>query len=172
MSYTLSIFTENSPGVLHRITVMFTKRKLNIESLTVSETGRDGISRFTIVISGVDEPLIRTIARQIKRIIEVLDVQVCTDEEIVSKEIAFFRVVPADQNQREAIIQLSHEHHAPIIYLDDSSLVLEKSGTEKQISTVLSALEPFHVKEFIRSGRIAILKTAQEFVESLPELQK
>lgn len=100
--YTLCIFSENSPGVLHRITTLFTRRKLNIESLTVSETEKPGISRFTIVVVREREFAYK-VADQIQRIIEVSDVYVCEDADLIFKEIALYKVASADSALRSQI---------------------------------------------------------------------
>jgi acetolactate synthase I/III small subunit len=89
--YTISALTENSPGVLHRITAIFTRRKINIESLCVSETTKEGISRFTIGIKTTEEEVSKIVA-QIAKIIEVVEVYANTDEELIYKEVAFFKV--------------------------------------------------------------------------------
>ena len=154
--YTISAFTENSPGVLHRLTVLFTRRKVNIESLTVSETEKKGISRFTIVVYS-ERDLVEKIAKQINRIIEVVDVFVSENKDLLYKEIAFFRVQTETPQQRTEIEELAHRHGALVIFAKDNYLVVEKTGAEEQISSLFLLLEPFGIKEFVRSGRIAIL---------------
>lgn len=160
--FTLSIFTENSPGVLHRITVMFTRRKINIESLTVSETGKEGISRFTIVIKA-ERNLMRTIARQLARVIEVIDVAVFEDEELVVREVALIRVTPSDDTERVEVEKIAKENGAQVAYRSDTSLVFEKSGSEAEVDKLFKALRQNSVAELIRSGRIAMVKEGDHF---------
>ncbi|NLF24550.1 MAG: acetolactate synthase small subunit [Deltaproteobacteria bacterium] len=155
--YTISAFTENSPGVLHRITVMFTRRKINIESLTVSETEKEGTSRFTIVVK-VEENLVRTIVKQINRIIEVKAVYAYLDEDLVFKEIAFIRVKSSTPEDRSRVEQHAHWYGAKVVYAEPGSLVLETTGTSDEIKSLLRLLEAHGVEEFIQSGRIAIAK--------------
>lgn len=155
--YTICAFTENSPGVLHRITVIFTRRKLNIESLTVCETEQHGVSRFTICIK-TDENLVKTVAKQINRIVEVVDVFVAENKDLLYKEIAFFRIATPSPDTRIEIERLIEPHDAKITLLKDAFLVVEKTGDEEEIRSLYLLLEPFGIQEFVRSGRIAILK--------------
>ncbi len=154
--YTISAFTENTPGVLHRITALFTRRKVNVESLTVSETEKKGISRFTIVVH-TDSALAIKIARQIRRIIEVIDVFVADNSELLFKEIALYKLRTPTPQTRSSIEELAHRHQALVVHADDAFLVVEKTGSEDQISSLFRLLEPFGIEEFVRSGRIAIL---------------
>lgn len=155
--YTLTIFTENSPGVLHRLTVIFTRRKLNIESLTVSETERKGVSRFTILVHSDDETIHKVI-NQISRVVEVLEVIAKQDSALIYKEIAFFRVKTSNPEQRSQIEELTHRNGAHILQIKNESVVIEKTGSEEDVDSLYLLLEPYGINEFVRSGRIAISK--------------
>ena len=154
--FTLCAYTENSPGVLHRLTVLFTRRKVNIESLTVSETERKGISRFTIVVHTEPE-IIEKVAKQINRVIEVVDVFVAENKDLIFKEIAFYRMETGTPQKRAEIEELAHRYGAAVTLAKDDYLVIEKTGPEEQIASLFLLLEPYGIKEFVRSGRIAIL---------------
>ena len=156
-TYTISAFTENSPGVLHRLTTVFTRRKVNIESLTVSETEKKGVSRFTIVIN-TDPDLIQKIAKAINRIIEVVDTYVSENQHLIYKEIAFIRVATKSANHRTEIEEFARRYGAAVRYASEGSLVIETTGAEDEINSLQLLLEPFGILEFIRSGRIAIRK--------------
>lgn len=156
-TYTISAFTENSPGVLHRITVLFTRRKVNVESLTVSETETKGISRFTIVIK-TNRETARKIAKQIKRIVELKKVFVAMNQHLLFKEIAFMKVRCESGEKRLEIEDRAHRYGASVVFADDTSVIVEKTGQEDEINSLLKLVEPFGVIEFIRSGRIAVLK--------------
>jgi acetolactate synthase-1/3 small subunit len=153
--YTLSIFSENSPGVLHRVVTLFTRRKINIESLTVSETEQHSISRFTIV-ARLDEQLVETVVRQLRRIVEVRDAFASLDADLLFKEIAFFKV---DVSSREKLLEVEEHakrYGAAVIHAEPGYMVLEKTGSEHEITSLFTMLEPLGMKEFVRSGRIAI----------------
>ena len=167
---TFSIFTENSPGVLHRITVLFTRRKINIESLTVSHTEVEGVSRFTIVVNATLH-LAQVIAAQLRRIIEVMKVQLSENEDLIYKEIAFFRVATPDPQTRQYIAQHVVRHGASIVSIDPEALVIEKTGTEEEIRSLFKSFKSVKVVEFIRSGRIAMKKHVMEAKDPLIEYQ-
>lgn len=152
---TFSIFSENSPGVLHRITTLFTRRKINIESLTVSHTEVEGISRFTIVVC-LPLELADKIARQLRRIIEVMEVQLSDNKDLIYKEIAFFRVAAPNDKARQQIAHHVLRHGAAIVSIDPEALVIEKTGSEEEIQQLFASFGNVAVKEFVRSGRIAM----------------
>lgn len=159
--YTISAFSENSPGVLHRINTLLTRRKVNIESLTVSETEKKCVSRFTIVVNTTQQS-IKTIVKQIARIIEVCDVFYSENAQLIYREIALFRVITNSPQQRTEIEELAHRYDAVVTYATNAYLVLEKMGVEEDIDSLYQLLEPFGIVEFVRSGRIAIRKTPRK----------
>lgn len=154
--YTITAFTDNSPGVLHRLTTTLTRRKVNIESLTVSETETKGVSRFTIVVKVTPE-LISKITKQIDRIIEVRKAYFSENEELIFQEIAFIRVSGSTEKRHE-IEELAHRYNAAIAYATKSCLIVEKAGSEDDINSLYTLLEPYGISEFTRSGRIAVRK--------------
>jgi acetolactate synthase-1/3 small subunit len=155
--HTISAFTENSPGVLHRITAIFTRRKINIESLCVSETEQPGISRFTIGVK-MDRDAVRKVVGQIRRIIEVVEVYAHVDEDLVFKELAFFKVKTETPKGRMEVEELAHRYGASMAYASKHYVVLEKIGTEGDVDSLYCLLEQFGIEEFVRSGRIAMEK--------------
>ena len=161
MQYTITAFTENKPGVLYRIADLFLRRKINIESLTVSETERHGISRFTIVVKR-DKATIDKVVKQLYRIVEVVKVFEMEDKDLIFKEIAFIKVSTKNPDQRREVEELSVLFRARVTHVGSDYLVIEKTGTEEQITALYLLLKPFGIKEFIRSGRIAVVKDEQD----------
>lgn len=149
---TFCIWTEDGPGIVLRLTTLFTRRKLSITSITASETEEEGIGRFTIVV-GLDWALAQKIARQIERVVEVHRVQVCTDDQIVHKEVAFFRLDAAHAKEIEGCVS---RHGAKIANKGQSALIVEQTGNSIEIEALRRELEPFGLQEFLRSGRIAM----------------
>ena len=160
-SYTISVFSENSPGVLHRVVTLFTKRKINIESLTVSETEQHAISRFTIV-ARLEEHLVETVVKQLRRIVEVRSAFANLDADLLYKEIAFFKIAAPSKENRFAIEEQAQRYGATVIHADARCMVLEKTGSEHEITSFFTLLEPLGMKEFVRSGRIAIYMGGDE----------
>ena len=156
--YTITAFTENEPGVLYRIADLFLRRKVNIESLTVSEIEEKGQARFTIVVYA-EHDLVEKIVKQLYRIIEVIKVIDSTDDDLVAREIALIKVTAKDQKKREEIEHLVKlSECCLIIEVHSSYLVVEKTGHESEIDAFHTLLIPFGVKEFVQSGRIAVFR--------------
>lgn len=161
--YTIIIFTENKPGILYRIADAFLKRKINIESLTVSEIETKGMSRFTITVRGT-KLAIEKISKQLYKIIEVIKVIDTTDDELIFKELALFKVSTKNPGKRHEVEDLASLFRAKIIYVGHNFLTIEKSGSEDEINSLYSLLKPFGIREYVRSGRIALTKEEQSFI--------
>ena len=155
--YTITAFTENKPGVLYRISDLFLRRKVNIESLTVSEIETKGISRFTIVVQA-ERDMVEKIVKQLYRIIEVIKVFESRDDQLVYKELAFIKVSSKTPERRKEVEDLAYLFRAKITHVSSQAIVVEKTGTEEEIDSLFTLLRPYGIKEFVRSGRIAVLK--------------
>lgn len=160
--FTIIIFTENNFGLLNRITIIFSRRRINIESLTVSETERKGISRFTVVID-YDETRIKKLIQQIRKIIGVLVVFHNEDDQIYYGQIAYYKVETKNFEERQKIMEIAHRHQAKVAYSDEDFIVIEKTGKEDELYTTLHLLQPYNVLEFVKSGRIAVVKDQSVF---------
>lgn len=160
-AHTITAITENSPGVLHRIVDLFTRRKVNIESLTVSETETKGISRFTIVVIA-EKDIVKKIVKQVVRVIEVRDAFGCENRDLVFTEVALFKVSADLPEKRQQIEDVANRYNARVSFGDKDFLIVQKTGPEEEINSLYLLLEPFGMREFIRSGRIALLKHERE----------
>lgn len=149
---TFLVWTDNSPGVLLRMTTLFTRRKINVESLTVSATEALGISRFTIVIH-CNPVTAATIGRQIERMIEVRRVVVFEEGDVVHREVALIRAMTTPE-QGEAIC--ARYSTCCVVHSGERGALFQFTGTEGEISTFLTELEPLGVIEVVRSGRVAV----------------
>ena len=159
--YTIIIYTENKPGILYRMADAFLKRKINIESLTVSEIEAHALSRFTITVKGT-RFAIEKITKQLYKIIEVVKVLEKTDEELIFKEIALIKVSTKDAQKRRIVEDIARLAKAEVIAIDKEFLVIEKSGSEEEIESLYGLVKPFGIKEYVRSGRIALLKGGEK----------
>lgn len=152
---TYVIWTDNSPGVLLRLAVFFSRRKINIDSLTVSATEVEGVSRFTVVIH-VNAAVAATIGKQIERMIEVRRVCVFTDSDIVHREVALLRAKLSPDQERA----ITKQYEAiRLIKQDEGGALFECIGTEAEISTILKDLHSLGLTEFVRSGRVAVTES-------------
>jgi acetolactate synthase I/III small subunit len=153
--YTFAVLTENSPGILHRLTAIFTRRKINVESLNVAETGQNGVSRFTIEINVLSEMALKLEA-QIKKIVEVIEVHAYTEEAMLYKQLAFYRVVSESLSDLREALNISVAAGAKLSYAGEFYVLIEKIGSEQEIKELYDLLSPLGLQEFVRSGRIAI----------------
>jgi len=168
--FTLSIFTENAPGLLHRVTTVFTKRKLNIESLTVSESEIPGIHRYTIVIL-TTRVLAEMVVNQLEKQVEILKAFLHTDEEIVYQEIALYKVPSESLMKEKGVEQIVREHNARILTIEKEFVIIEKPGHKRDTQELYERLEPYGILEFVRSGRVAITKPMKKLSEYLKEME-
>lgn len=169
-TFTISIFTENAPGLLQRVTTVFTKRKLNIESITASVSEIAGIHRYTIVLITTME-MAKKVVNHLEKQAEILKAFVHQDPEIVYQEIALYKI-PMDAILKEKEVEkIVREHHARILTFEKEFLVIEKTGHPHETQELYNRLEPFGILEFVRSGRVAITKPMKPLTEFLRELE-
>ncbi|MDH5598590.1 MAG: acetolactate synthase small subunit [Cyclobacteriaceae bacterium] len=169
--FTISIFTENHVGLLHRVTVVFTRRGINIESITVSESEEKGIHRYTVVVTAEEEQ-IQKVVKQIEKQIEVLRAFYHPVEDIIYQEIALYKVPIGAIHNGIGLEKIIRDNHARILSVEKEYLVIEKTGHKEETQSLFEQLEPYGLLEFIRSGRVAIAKTSLSFRDYLdaPEL--
>jgi acetolactate synthase-1/3 small subunit len=169
--YTLTIFTENKVGLIQRLTVIFTRRHLNIDSLNTSESEIRGIYRFTIVVT-TTEDMVKTVAKQIEKQIGILKAFYHTIDEIVYQEIALYKVPTkafADGNDVESLIR---KYNARVLTIEPEYIVVEKTGHKSETQELFRQLEPYGILQFARSGRIALTKQIKEITAYLKDIEK
>ncbi len=167
-TYTISVYTENNVGLLNRISAIFLKRHINIESLTVSGSEIEHVHRFVIVIESTESAVIKLVG-QIEKQIEVIRAYYHTDEETIYQESALFKISSSllfDERQIQNIIKKSN---ANIVTVSREFFVLEKSGRKHEIDDLYNELHEFGILQFVRSGRISVSKTAMQISSILKE---
>ncbi|MET1259528.1 MAG: acetolactate synthase small subunit [Flavobacteriaceae bacterium] len=168
--FTISVYSENNVGLLNRISGIFLKRHINIESLNVSKSEIENVSKFTIVVN-TTEDWTRKIVNQIEKQIEVIKAFYHKDEETIYQESALFKIASNllfDERQIQNIIK---ESNAQIVTVSRDFFVLAKTGRRFEIDEMHDALEPFGIMQFVRSGRIAVTKAKMPITELLEEFQ-
>ncbi|MDE1191793.1 MAG: acetolactate synthase small subunit [Arachidicoccus sp.] len=168
--FTISVYTENQIGLLNRIAIMFSRRKINVESLNVSPTEIEGISRFTIVINEAED-VVRKLARQIEKQIEVLKVYYNTNEEVIWQELALYKVPTDVISEKAKVERLLREYGAQAVVIRSDYTVFETVGHREEIDGLLEALAPYGLIEFVRSARVAIIKDSEGFHNKLKEFE-
>ena len=168
--YTLSVFSEHKVGLLHRITVIFSRRKINIESLNTSESEVRGIYRFTIVIH-TTEDMVKSVTKQIEKQIGILKAFYHTLDEIVYQEIALYKVPTKAFEDGDEVENLIRRHNARILAIEPEYIVVEKTGHKEETKSLFRELESYGVLQFARSGRIALTKQIKEISAYLKEME-
>lgn len=156
MRHTLSVLVENRTGVLARVAGLFSRRGFNIESLSVSTTERQDISRMTIVVEG-DERIMEQVEKQLHKLINVIRINNITGEEFVDRGMALFRVTPTTSNRSE-LMQVVDVFRGHILDFAPTSMIIEATGGEKKIAAFEEALRPFGIIEVVRTGEIAMVR--------------
>jgi len=156
VKHTIVALLEDHPGVLNRVVSMFRRRNFNIESLTVGHTDQPGVSRMTIVVEGTDTH-VEQVTKQMHKIIDVLKITDLTAEKSVISELSLIKV-STNSASRSEIIQLVDIYKARIVDVSADSLMLEVTGPEEKIDSLVSLLRPFGIKEMVRTGRVAMVR--------------
>jgi acetolactate synthase-1/3 small subunit len=169
--YTITVYAENQVGLLNRIAIIFSRRKINIESLNVSPYEAEGIQRFTIVIDETEEVL-RKLCRQIEKQVEVLKVYFNTNEEIIWQEMALYKVPTDIIAEKVKVERLLNHHGARAVVIRKDYTIFETTGHREETEGLINALAPFGLIEFVRSARVAIIKASKGFHEKLREFEE
>jgi acetolactate synthase I/III small subunit len=169
-TFTISVFTENAPGLLHRVTTVFTKRKLNIESITASVSEIAGVHRYTIVLQTSLE-MAEKVVNHLEKQVEILKAFVHQEHEIVYQEIALYKIPTEAIVKEKEVEKIVREYHARILTFEKEFMVIEKTGHQTETQELYNRLEPFGILEFVRSGRVAITKPMKPLTEFLMEME-
>ena len=169
--FTVTVYTENQVGLLNRIAIIFSRRKINIESLNTSPSEVDGIHRFTIVINETEET-VKKLARQIEKQVEVLKAYYNTGEEIVWQELALYKVSTEEVAEKVKVERLLRQYGARAVVIRKDYTVFETTGHREETDKLVEVLEPFGLIEFVRSARVAIIKGSSGFHEKLKEFEE
>ncbi len=162
-TYTITAFSEHHIGLLNRITIIFTRRLVNIEALTVSQSAIQGIHKFTIVVNETKEK-VEKVVKQIDKQVEVLKAFYHPDSDIVHQEIALYKVLTKELLKSNKLEQIIRKHNARILEVMPEYTVIEKTGHKNETQDLFEQLSSFGVKQFTRSGRVAVTKLSEELL--------
>lgn len=169
--FTISVYTENQVGLLNRIAIIFSRRKINIESLNVSPSEIQHIHRFNIVVNETPDT-VRKVARQIEKQVEVLKVYFNINDDIIWQEMALYKV-PTDVIAEKVYVErLLRENGARAVVIRKDYTVFETTGHREETDKLIEVLQPYGLIEFVRSARVAIIKNSQGFNEKLREFER
>jgi acetolactate synthase-1/3 small subunit len=168
--YTITVYTENHIGLLNRIAVMFSRRKINIDSLNTSPSELESIHRFTIVVRESEE-VVRKLVRQIEKQVEVLKAYYNTADEIVWQELALYKVPTDVIAEKVKVERLLREYGARAVVIRKDYTVFETTGHREETEKLVEVLVPYGLIEFVRSARVAIIKESKGFHDKLREFE-
>jgi len=169
--YNITAYTENQVGLLVRLAIIFSRRKINIESLNTSPSEIEGIHRFNIVIVETEE-VVRKLARQMEKQVEVLKVYFNPNAEVVWQEMALYKVPTEAIAERASVERLLREHGARAVVIRRDYTVFETTGHRQETDRLIEVLQPYGLIEFVRSARIAIIKGSEGFHGKLREFER
>jgi acetolactate synthase-1/3 small subunit len=156
MLHTFAVYVDNKPGVLNRVASLFRRRGFNIESLTVGHTETKGISRMTVVVD-TDEYGARRLEAHLYKLVPCRRVDNITSSPAISRDLALIKVA-ATGEARTHVMQLVDVYRARIVDVSPESLVIETTGTEDKIDSLVEVLRPYGVIEMVRTGRVAMAR--------------
>jgi acetolactate synthase I/III small subunit len=168
--YTITVYTENHIGLLNRIAIIFSRRKINIDSLNTSPSEVPGIHRFNIVIDETED-VVQKLVKQIEKQVEVLKAYYNTNDEIIWQELALYKVPTSEIAEKALVERLLREHGANAVVIRNDYTVFETTGHREETDRLIKVLEPFGLIEFVRSARVAIIKDSKGFHEKIKEFE-
>lgn len=154
MQQTLSVLVENKPGVLARVAGLFSRRGFNIESLAVGTTEVDHISRMTIVVDAADHSL-EQVTKQLNKLIHVLKIVELEPDRAVEREMQLVKVA-VEAGSRSEIIEIAEIFRAKVVDVGIDAVTLEVTGSPDKLAAIIRLLEPYGIRELVRSGMIAL----------------
>jgi acetolactate synthase-1/3 small subunit len=169
--FTISVLTENKSGLLNGVTIIFTRRKINIESINVSESEVEGVSRYTIVIKSTRQKA-ENVVKQIRKLIEVLGAFLYEVEDTYFQEMALYKVPTEIFMNGNKIEQIVRDNYARILVIERDYIIIEKTGHKNEIAKLFDMLKPYGILEFVKSARISISKSKRKTETFLQELEE
>lgn len=169
-TFTISIYSENNVGLLNRISAIFLKRHINIESLTTSQSEINDVFRFIIIVK-LEEEGVKKLINQIEKQVDVIRAFYHTDEETIFQESALYKVKSSALFEERHIQNIIKESHANIVTVSPEYFVIEKTGFRNETDRLYHDLEPFGLLQFVRSGRISVTKSKMGISEILKKFK-
>jgi acetolactate synthase-1/3 small subunit len=169
--FTITVYTENQIGILNRIAIIFSRRKINIESLNVSPSEIEHIHRFNILITETEE-VVKKLARQIEKQVEVLKVYANTNDDIIWQELALYKVPTEIVAEKVFVERLLRENGARVVVIRKNYTIFETTGHRSETDKLIEVLQPYGLIEFVRSARVAIIKDSEGFNSKLREFER
>jgi len=169
--YTLTIYTENQVGLINKIAIMFSRRKISLESLNTSPSEIENIYRFTLVVKET-EAVVKNLVRQLEKIVDVFKVYHNTNDEIIWQQIALYKVPTAVIMKEVKVERLLREYGAKAVVIREDYTVFETTGQDDEVNNLLKELDQYGLIEFVRSSRIAIIKSSEGIHKNVLDMER
>ena len=169
--FTVTVYSENCVGLLNQVSVIFTRRCLNIEDVSASASSVPDIHKLTLT-TWADRPTMEKVVRQIEKRVDVIRAFLYTDDDIVYQEVALYKVPTARLLESGAVEDIVRHHGARILEMTPDYTVIEKSGHPWETEALLNRLRSLDIRQFVRSGRVAVTKSPVEHVDIYIEEQR
>ena len=168
--YTLTVYAEDQVGLLSRIAIIFSRRKINIDSLNTCPSEIEGIHRFTILISETEE-VVKKLCRQIEKQVEVLKAYFHTNNEIVWQELALFKLPTQQVAEKMIVERVLREYGARVVVIRNDYTIFESTGQTEETNKLIELFGNYGLIEFVRSARVAIIKSSDGFHKKIKEFE-
>lgn len=162
--FTIAVFAENHVGLMNQMSIIFTRRCLNLESISASQCSIPGVHKMTLTCYS-DRTTMEKVVKQIEKRIDVLRAFLYTDDEIVYQEVALYKVPTVRLVDEPKLELLIRRHNARILEINRDNVILEKTGHSDETEALFNELRPYGIRQFVRSGRVAITKSPIEHVD-------
>ncbi|MBO5721275.1 MAG: acetolactate synthase small subunit [Bacteroidales bacterium] len=169
--YTITALSENEVGLLNQISIIFTRRKLNIESLSVSASAIHGVHKF-VITTNCDEEMAIKVVNQIEKKIDVIRAFYYAEEDIVYQEVALYKVSTPALLEAGGLEKLVRKYNARILEIHPVYTIIEKTGHTEETEALFRDLDKYGVLQFVKSGRVSITKSTIEHVDKYLECQE
>ncbi|HVS93412.1 MAG: acetolactate synthase small subunit [Bacteroidetes bacterium] len=169
--FNITVYTENQIGLLNRIAIIFTRRKINIDSLNTSPSEVSSVHRFNIVITETED-VVRKLCRQIEKQVEVLKAYYHTNDDVIWQELALYKLSTDVIAEKVSVERLLRENGARAVVIRKDYTVFETTGHREETDNLLNILQPYGLIEFVRSARVAIIKDSKGFNAKLREFER
>ena len=155
--HTISVLVENKPGVLQRVSGLFTRRKFNIDNITVGKTEEEGISRITITTTG-DKQTLEQITKQLNKLIETIKIRELKPENTIRRELSLIKIHAPDEQTKSEIIQYTNIFRGKIVDVTPKTITVEITGEPTKVKALTQLLKPYGIKETAKTGVTAITR--------------
>lgn len=169
--YTLTIYTENQVGLINKIAIMFSRRKISLESLNTSPSEIENIYRFTLVVRET-EAVVKNLVRQLEKIVDVFKVYHNTNDEIIWQQMALYKVPTSVIMKEVKVERLLREFGAKAVVIREDYTVFETTGQDDEVNNLLKELDKYGLIEFVRSSRIAIIKSSEGIHKNVMDMER